>query len=390
MSTLYPSDSGWAMTRPGAALAAFLRTLPAPPRLLGLGEPTHGVPAFPGWRNRILRALVEEHGFRSVAIESDAVAALRVNAHVTAGEGTLDEVMASGFSHGFGALPTNRALVEWLRAFNAGRDRADGVRFYGFDPPLENMWAASPRASLLALHTFLSTHGQAVPVDAATIKRLCGEDTRWIDEAAALNPAASLGRTPQARELRVLADDLATLLRRQSPELAARPGFWEAGLHARTATGLLRYHAVMADPVPTPERVARMLALRDLLMADHLAALADHERPRGPALVFAHNSHLQRPRSEMRMLGETLGWWGAGAHLGLRLGTEYAFVAAHWRSSPPEVAPERPPATLYAVRDLEGLIPPELDGTPQPRHFPLKAAQVPFLDGLLLLDAAPT
>ncbi|WP_288404675.1 erythromycin esterase family protein, partial [uncultured Deinococcus sp.] len=120
MSTLYPSGPGWAMTRPEAALAAFLRALPAPPRLLGLGEPTHGVPAFPGWRNRMLQALVEEHGFRSIAIESDAVAALRVNAYVTAGEGTLDEVMASGFSHGFGALPANRALVGWLRAFNAG------------------------------------------------------------------------------------------------------------------------------------------------------------------------------------------------------------------------------------------------------------------------------
>lgn len=386
MSTLYPSGPGWAMTRPGTALAAFLRTLPAPPRLLGLGEPTHGVPSFPGWRNRMLQVLVEEHGFRSIAIESDAVAALRVNAYVTAGEGTLDEVMASGFSHGFGALPANRALVEWLRAFNAGRDPADRVRFYGFDPPLENMWAASPRASLLALHAFLSTHGQAGPANAATIECLCGEDARWTDEAAALNPAASLGRTPQARELRVLADDLATLLRRQAPELAARPGFWEAGLHARTATGLLRYHAVMADPVPTPTRVEGMLALRDLLMADHLTAVADRERPRGPTLVFAHNSHLQRPRSEMRMLGETLGWWGAGAHLGLRLGTAYAFIAMHWRSSPPEVTPEWPPATLYAARDLEGLGLPESAGTPQSAHFPLKAEQVPWLDGLLLLE----
>lgn len=184
----------------------------------------------------------------------------------------------------------------------------------------------------------------------------------------------------------MLADDLATLLRRQAPELAARPGFWEAGLHARTATGLLRYHAVMADPVPTPTRVEGMLALRDLLMADHLTAVADRERPRGPTLVFAHNSHLQRPRSEMRMLGETLGWWGAGAHLGLRLGTAYAFIAMHWRSSPPEVAPEWPPATLYAARDLEGLGLPESAGTPQSAHFPLKAEQVPWLDGLLLLE----
>ena len=61
-------------------------------------------------------------------------------------------------------------------------------------------------------------------------------------------------------------------------------------------------------------------------------AAAGRPRPGcGPTLVFAHNSHLQRPRSEMQMLGEPLGWWSAGAHLGLRLGTGYAFVATHWR-----------------------------------------------------------
>ncbi|KQR41049.1 erythromycin esterase family protein [Deinococcus sp. Leaf326] len=382
MSTLHLSEPGWDMTRPGAALASLFTTLPVRPRLLALGEPTHGDEGFLLWRNRFLRALVEEHGFRSIAIESDAVAGLRVNAHVTAGEATLDEVIGSGFSHGFGAYTANHALVAWLREVNAGRDRADQVCFYGFDPPLENMWAASPRTSLLALHAFLTEHGQAVAVDAATLKRLCGDDAHWTDEAAALNPAASLGRTPQARELRVLADDLATLLCRQAPELAARPGFWEAGLHARTATGLLRYHAVMADLAPTPTRVERMLALRDLLMADHLTAVADRERPRGPTLVFAHNSHLQRPRSEMRMRGETLGWWSAGAHLDLRLGGDYAFVASHRQVGAGQGIPT---ARLFAASDLGGLALPTPDGTPQ--GFPLKAEQLPFLDGLLLLGA---
>jgi erythromycin esterase-like protein len=382
MSTPHLPEPGWDMTRPGAALAALFSALPVRPRLLALGEPTHGDEGFLLWRNRVLRALVADHGFRSIAIESDTVAGLRVNAHVTAGEATLDEVMRSGFSHGFGAYAANRALVAWLREVNAGRDRADQVCFYGFDPPLENMWAASPRASLLSVHAFLTEQGQAMPVDAETLERLCGDDARWTDEAAALNPAVSLGRSLQARELRVLADDLATLLRRQAPELAARPGFWEAGLHARTATGLLRYHAVMADPAPTPTRVERMLALRDLLMADHLTAVADRERPRGPTLVFAHNSHLQRPRSEMRMMGETLGWWSAGAHLSLRRGGDYAFVASHRQAG---AGQDVTTARLLAASDLGGLALPAPDGAPQ--VFPLKAEQVPFLDGLLLLGA---
>ncbi len=137
-----PPQTGWEMTEPRGALTSFLNTLPTTPRLLGIGEPTHGVDAFPAWRNRIFRSLVEHHGYRSIAIESDVPAGLRVDAYTTSGQGTLDEIMQDGFSHGFGEVKANRELVVWLREVNAGRDEADKVRFYGFDAPTENMWAA--------------------------------------------------------------------------------------------------------------------------------------------------------------------------------------------------------------------------------------------------------
>ena len=79
--------------------------LPDPPQLLGLGEPTHGVEAFPRWRNHIFQTLVETQGFRSIAIESDIIAGLQVDAYVASGQDTLDEVMTGGFSHGFGKVP---------------------------------------------------------------------------------------------------------------------------------------------------------------------------------------------------------------------------------------------------------------------------------------------
>ena len=322
---------GWDMTEPRAALASFFATLPNTPQLLALGEPTHGVEALPDWRNRIFRTLVRDHGFRSITIESDIIAGLRVNAYVTSNQEALDEVMRTGFSHSLGKSPANRELVEWMRDFNAGREPADHLRFYGFDAPLENLWAASPRASLLALHAFLSAHLSDVPIDTATLERLCGEDGRWTNPEAGMDATKSIGNTDEARQLRLLADDLCSLLQTEMPYLAARAGYWEAELHARTAAGLLRYHAIVADPAPT--RVARMLRQRDLMMADNLSAIAEREQGRGSTLVFAHNSHLQRNLSTMNMRGTNLEWWSAGAHVSTRLGNQYAFIAGVLGSS---------------------------------------------------------
>jgi hypothetical protein len=44
-------------------------------------------------------------------------------------------------------------------------------------------------------------------------------------------------------------------------------------------------------------------------------------------LAFAHNSHLQRPQSTMRMWDHPLlEWWSAGALVSASLGEEYAFL----------------------------------------------------------------
>jgi erythromycin esterase-like protein len=136
MTDQNPPRVGWDMTDSSTALTAFLKTLPAMPQFLALGEPTHGVEDFPSWRNRIFRTLVEEHGFRSIALESDIIVGMRVNTYVTLNQGTLAETMRTGFSHGWpGKSPANRELVEWMRAFNAGREPADHLHFYGFDAP---------------------------------------------------------------------------------------------------------------------------------------------------------------------------------------------------------------------------------------------------------------
>lgn len=339
--------------------AAVMRLLPARPRLLALGEPTHGEDALLDLRNELFRQFVEREGYRTITIESDCLMGLVVDDYVTSGTGTLDEVMERGISHGWGASAANRELVRWMRAYNDGRPAAERVRFAGFDGPLEITGAASPRQALTALHRYLAARVEArlLPCTADTLDRLLGADDRWTDPAAMRDPARSVGQSPEAARLRLLADDLVALLDEHMPHLVAAttPDDWDrARLYGRTATGLLRYHHWMADT--SPARMTRLLGVRDQMMAHNLLAVA----ARGPALVHAHNSHLQREKSTMRMWEGPVEWWSAGALVSARLGEEYAFVATALGTIRHQGVDTPPPDTveglLYALPEDRCLV----------------------------------
>lgn len=300
--------------------------LPTRPRLLAVGEPTHGEGVLLELRNDLFRQLVKQERYLTIAIESDCLMGLVVDAYIASGTGTLDEVMERGFSHGWGTFPANRELVRWMRAYNDGRPASEQLRFAGFDGPLEITGAASPRQALTALHAYLATRVDTnlLPCTAETLDRLLGTDDRWTDPTAMMDPSQSVGQTPDAEQLRLLADDLVALLDAQTPHLIAassREDWHRARLYGRTATGLLRYHFWMADT--SPSRMSWLLAVRDSMMAANLLALAEQ----GPALVNAHNGHLQRNKSTMRMGDLPVEWWSAGAIVGAHLGQGYAFLA---------------------------------------------------------------
>jgi erythromycin esterase-like protein len=389
--------------------AAVLRLLPSRPRLLALGEPTHGEDTLLGLRNELFRQLVEQEGYRTIAIETDCVRGLVVDDYVTSGAGTLDEVLEHGFSHGWGAFAGNRELVRWMRAFNVraekdGRPASDRLRFAGFDGPLEITGAASPRQALSALHGYLAARVDAdlLPCTDQTLDRLIGADDRWTDPAAMRDPARSVGQSAEAGRLRLLADDLVALLDAQTPHLLAvtsREDWERARLYGRTATGLLRYHYWMADA--SPARMTRLVGVRDQMMAHNLLAVA----ARGPALVHAHNSHLQREKSTMRMGGMPVAWWSAGALVSARLGEEYAFVATALGTIRHRGVDAPPPDTveglLYALpRDrclvdarrlaaVLGDTPPAARVSPWFGYAPLDPAHLADRDGMVFVKDVP-
>ncbi|MGV9245472.1 erythromycin esterase family protein [Streptomyces sp. NPDC003710] len=384
--------------------ATVMGLLPGRPRLLALGEPTHGEDVLLDLRNDLFRQLVEQERYRTITIESDCMMGLVVDDYVTSGAGTLDEAMARGFSHGFGASAANRELVRWMRAYNDGRPMSERLRFAGFDGPLEITGAASPRQALTGLHTYLTAWVDAdlLPCTAETLDRLLGADDRWTNPDAMMDPSRSVGRTPEAKQLRLLADDLVALLDTQTPHLVAassRDDWDRAHMYGRTATGLLRYHFWMADT--SPSRMARLLGVRASMMAANLLAVAEQ----GPALVHAHNGHLQRHKSRMQMGGLPLEWWSAGAIVSAQLGEGYAFMATalgtirhHGVETPPADTIE---GLLHALPEDRYVVDPRRlaailgDVTPAPRvspwfgYSPLDPAHLAGNDGIVFVKDAP-
>ncbi|MGW0018929.1 erythromycin esterase family protein [Rhodococcus sp. NPDC003382] len=374
----------------GRVLDELLAARPEPPAVLALGEPTHGIEAFPLLRNDFLSHLVDR-GFRSIALETDIFAASIVDDYVCGAPAELETVLATGFSHGFGAVPGNRELVDWLRAHNSGVAPEDRVRFHGFDAPLEFSAAPSPRRALSAVVEYLPAPLR--PASIRDLDALLGDDADWTDEAAMFDPAVSIGNSDRARELRLVADDLAGALHRAGPRLrpADPDGYEDAVTHARTASGLLRYHAAMATA--GPDRIGSLLGIRAEMMAANLLALVAQEQRRGPILLFAHNAHLQRAESGMQVGPENASWCSAGALAGLELGERYVFVAT-------DAAPHPEPGTLqhalaaatgrkalFPVPELRAALPSSVGaGEPiVPGHIPLTPAAVAGADAVVFV-----
>jgi hypothetical protein len=369
--------------------------LPASCDLLALGEPTHAEPAFARLRNELFARLAG-HGFRSIALETDRVAALTVDDHVRAGTGSLDTAMDEGFSHGWGAFDANRRLVAWMRAYNEGRPPEERLAFHGFDAPMETTSAPSPRRHLEHVRDYLG-----LDLDLAG---LLGPDERWDSLGALMDADASPGATPEAARLRVIADDMRTALYGRAPELIAatsHAAWTRAGVHLAGGLGLLRYHAQSARPGDPSLRWSRLSGTRDALMAENLLDIRAAEAERGPTLVFAHNLHLRRSPSRMPMGDMDLRWSGAGAILASLVGERYAFIAGSLGRSATiglgEPAPDTFESALQSRVGTWGLVPAasvtgtrtRTDTTPQMGYFPLDRDLLDTADAVLHVGDGP-
>ena len=334
-----------------AAVDTVITALGDEVELLGFGEALHGGEDILHLRNRLFQRLVGTHGYSAIAIESSFPRARAVNDYVAeGGAASYDEIQECGFSHGFGQFAANRALVEWMRGYNADPSHSIKLRFYGFDSPTEMMFSDSPRQLLQFVLAYLAAFAPTVAEEhRRRIDPLLGDDAAWETTAAAMDPAQSIGLSPAATALRIETEELIAALRIRRPALTAQSDadrYAEAMHYAALTRQMLTYHAAVARPVST--RFTDLLGQRDAMMADNLAYIVSHEHNRGKVLAFAHNSHLQRGQSHWQLGPNLHTWWPAGAHLNAIFAARYAVIGTAVGVSEANGIVQPDPGTLEA------------------------------------------
>ncbi len=299
--------------------------------LLGFGEALHGGKDILILRNRLFQHLVEVYGYSAIAIESSFPRAHIVNEYVSGrGLESYEDVQDIGFSHGFGRLDANRELVEWMRGYNVDPFHQVKLQFYGFDSPTEMTGTDSPRQVLYFVLDYLASIDSASGQEyRQRIDSLLGHDSDWENPAAMMDPTKSVGSSAEAMQLRIETEELISELRVLRPELVTKSdesSYLEAIQYASVARQLLNYHAALA--CQSSKRVVTLLGIRDALMADNLEYMVSRERGRGKVLAFAHNSHLQRGKSQWQLGTDLLTWWPVGAYLNEIFGRRYAVIGS--------------------------------------------------------------
>jgi erythromycin esterase len=292
---------------------AWLDELVGDARVVAIGESAHYGAESHRLRHRLLRRLVERHGFGAYAMETGFVEGRLVDAWVRGGGAPLGRVLAEGTTSLMGLWREMGAHLEWMRAHNATAARP--VAFHGIDMP-GSMVSLLPGLDAVAAHL-----GRADP-GLAPDPALRETATAFARPSAFTAPeslAAYAGLAPERRDaLTAGLADLAARLAPRQRELRARSG---AAAHDR-ALHDLRVTAVLDAMLRATARgdFAGMAGLRDAAMADTVGWILEREER---VVLAAHNGHVQRHPVAMPGVPAMT---PLGLHLADRLGGEYVVI----------------------------------------------------------------
>jgi len=264
-------------------------------RLVLIGEASHGTHDFYRERARITRRLIEEKGFKAVAVEADWPDAYRINRFVTGqnedGHSREPVEALSGFRRFPAWMWRNMdvlAFVEWLRQHN--ERRSTSVGFFGLD--LYSLYTSAQEVL-----RFLDRYDPAAAAR-ARFRYSCfdqfAEDSQAYGYAAGFELSESCERQVVEQLLEMRRKNLAFV---EDGELGNE--LFSASENAEVVRDAERYYRTMFGG-----RVSSW-NLRDSHMAGALDRLLNHLGRDSKVVVWAHNSHLGDARAtQMGRAGE--------------------------------------------------------------------------------------
>lgn len=236
--------------------------------VVGLGLATHGTAECFAITDRLLRALVEDGGVRTLAIETDPAAAGSLDDYVALGEGDATGALA-GLDDWKWSTEAVADALSWLRAFNEGRPSEDRVRVRGVD-------VVSPAAAARRLRTVLE---EVDPPTADAVRPT-------LSDLADGERSMDVDAIPHA-SVETAADVASEIRERLDPDD-------DADRVAHLCRALERSREWYEAVVDLPERPhPDGMAVRDRVMAENARDLV---RDGAGVALWAHAGHVQRGR----------------------------------------------------------------------------------------------
>ena len=278
-----------------------LKRVLATVRVVGLGEETHGTREFFQFKHRMVEFLVREMGFRMFAIEASYSECVNIDDYIM---GRTDDGAKALDSQGFWTWNTEemRAMLDWMRAYNAGVPAEQKLRFAGFDIQGNERGKREILAYLQTVAPERVAETEAffkVNLDSVAGMAMMSRDEKQRGDAAAALRDAKVKTTALLGFL--------TLNEGQLERLAPRPAFEQARAYAR----VLAQHVDSYSRTDSPSAGA---GLREYYMAENLKRLVDDGPPSARVVAWAHNSHVSTSDDGGRYLhmGHYLRrWFGA-------------------------------------------------------------------------------
>ena len=244
-------------------------------RIVGLGEETHGTREFFQFKHRLLEFLVKEMGFRVFAIEASYSACQNINDYVM---GKMDDGAKALASQGFWTWNTEevRAMMDWMRAYNASVPSQNQVKFVGFDIQANDTGKAK----------LLGYLGQVAPERVADTEAFFKTDMNELVETSFFGKGDSVkDARARLKELKNQYNDLLVFLEISEPILTAKSSRAEY-------EQMREYARVLAQCVDVYSRANLSGSLRDIYMADNFRRLLEREPAGTRFVVWAHNQHI--------------------------------------------------------------------------------------------------
>ncbi|GAB3379108.1 erythromycin esterase family protein [Amycolatopsis echigonensis] len=289
---------------------AAIASLIGDARIVAIGENNHHVREFGELRARLLRRLVEDHGFTVLGFESGFAEGDLVQQWLSGGPGTVTEIAREGFTFSLGESVEVHEMLTWMRSHG-------GVRFAGLDLPSSS---GSPQPALQVVRSFMEeVDPEALTLVDAAIT--ASEPYSAVSNAVAPGRYAAMSAAERDAATAALTTLLAHL-RSLSPVFRQRTNPARYAVAEHHAVGALRVDAYLRELTAMMSGTAPSLqgASRDTYMAATVKLLRQLYGEGEKIVVMVHNGHLQRvPFAPL----PNMTFPSAGTHLAAEFGDDY-------------------------------------------------------------------